>query len=265
MASPRPSAVVRFREKIETSVTRLSAWSTANVPMMARMPTASGSSAATTLPNTTMSSRRVSGRAIDSALRKSDSTLVLTASLTIASPPAVTDSVPSSPDTCRASAAARSLATSSSPATRTSTSALSPPVLFSGGGLPSDQYETASATPGAEANRRVSACPAPTAAGVSTSPPSARTRSTRLGSPCWNCVSSTALAWDDSAPGSSNPPPTRFFATPPPNTPPAARAMAARTRTRRRRRTRMGARRESMAEPPQPGQKVNDVMLTTVK
>ena len=184
--------------------------------MMASTPTASGRSAATTLPNTTTSSSRVIGNAIISARCRSDSTRSLTAWFTTAGPPAVIVRAPWSPSTASVISTARSLTVSSSPANRTSTRAVSPLVLLSGGGLPSDQYDAAWSTPGSAASCAVRSAPAAAAAGLSTLPSAERASRTMSGWPWWKVVSMTSAARDDSDDGSSKPPPVSDETTPPP-------------------------------------------------
>src|SRR6266511_3968012 len=74
MASPSPSAVVRFSASTDTSVRPASSRSTSSVPTIAKPPTASGSAPATALENTTTSSTSVIGTAIISARARSRST-----------------------------------------------------------------------------------------------------------------------------------------------------------------------------------------------
>ena len=76
-------------EKIDTSVNCEITWRIANVPMIEKMPTASGSSAATIEPNTQISSTSVIGIAIISASRRSSSMVRVTSALTTARPPAL--------------------------------------------------------------------------------------------------------------------------------------------------------------------------------
>ena len=71
MASARPIATVRFIAKIDTSVTNVMARSTAIDPRIAKPPTASGSAAAITPPNTQTSTRKLSGMAMDSIVSRS--------------------------------------------------------------------------------------------------------------------------------------------------------------------------------------------------
>ncbi len=97
MASPSPSAVVRFWAKTETSVNSVRPRSTALVPRMATMPTPSGSSAATALPKTMMSRTRVTGRAITSARSRSSWMVVVTSRWTATGPPRETRTGPCSP------------------------------------------------------------------------------------------------------------------------------------------------------------------------
>ncbi len=73
MASPRPSAVTRLIEKIETSVKVATTQRVKNVPSTATAPTSSGSPAATRPPKTSTSSTSVIGTATDSARARSPS------------------------------------------------------------------------------------------------------------------------------------------------------------------------------------------------
>ena len=77
--------------------------------------------------------------------------------------------------------------------------------------------------------------PVSAVAGSSTSPPSAVTRMTTLGSPVSKICSSAAAACADSASGSSNPPPVSSWATPPPSHPamPTNTSVVAKTHHRR--------------------------------
>lgn len=92
-----PSAVVRFKAKTLTSVTRTSAPRVAKVPTMDTPPTSSGSRPATTLPKTSSSSTRVSGTARDSALARSFVTLPFTSTLPCSGPPVATSAGPRLP------------------------------------------------------------------------------------------------------------------------------------------------------------------------
>ena len=71
MASARPIAMVRFIAKIETSVTKVMARSTAMDPRIANPPTAIGSAAAIRPPNTQTSTTKHSGIAMDSMVNRS--------------------------------------------------------------------------------------------------------------------------------------------------------------------------------------------------
>ncbi len=82
--------MVRLIAKMETSVTLPRTKSSANVPMMAMIPIASGSRAATMLPKTSRSSTRVSGTAMASARTRSSPDCVPISLFTAAPPPAWT-------------------------------------------------------------------------------------------------------------------------------------------------------------------------------
>ena len=97
MASPRPSAVVRFWAKTETSVNSVMPRSTALVPRMATMPTPSGSSAAIALPKTMTSSTSVTGRAMSSARRRSSWMMLCISCRTATGPPTETSTGPCVP------------------------------------------------------------------------------------------------------------------------------------------------------------------------
>ncbi len=71
MASARPIATVRFSAKIETSVTMVNPRSTASDPRIANPPTASGSAAASSPPNTHTKTTKLSGIAMDSIINRS--------------------------------------------------------------------------------------------------------------------------------------------------------------------------------------------------
>ena len=64
-------ATVRFSAKIDTSVTKVMACSTAIDPRIAKAPTATGSAAASSPPNTHTSTRKLSGIAMDSISSRS--------------------------------------------------------------------------------------------------------------------------------------------------------------------------------------------------
>lgn len=80
-----------------TSVTSVSARSTANVPSTATPPMASGSSAATALPKTRTSRTAVTGTATDSARVRSCSIRSLISRYTWAVPPTRTVNGPNRP------------------------------------------------------------------------------------------------------------------------------------------------------------------------
>ncbi len=71
MANARPIATERFSAKIDTSVTSVTARSTAIDPRIANPPTANGSAAAIRPPNTHTSTRKLSGMAMDSIISRS--------------------------------------------------------------------------------------------------------------------------------------------------------------------------------------------------
>ena len=71
MASASPMAVVRLRAKTDTSAKSVKPRSTAVVPMIAKTPIASGSTAAVRPPNTQMRSRKLIGIATASATNRS--------------------------------------------------------------------------------------------------------------------------------------------------------------------------------------------------
>ena len=73
MASASPIAIDRFRAKIDTSVTIVNARSTAIEPRIANAPTARGSAAASSPPNTQTSTTKLSGIAIASMRNRSRS------------------------------------------------------------------------------------------------------------------------------------------------------------------------------------------------
>ena len=78
MASASPIATVRFSAKIDTSVTSVTARSTAIEPRIANPPTANGRAAASRPPNTHTSTTKLSGMAIDSIISRSFSLCPLT-------------------------------------------------------------------------------------------------------------------------------------------------------------------------------------------
>ncbi len=71
MANASPSARVKFNANTDTSVANVIARSTAIEPMIANMPTANGSSAASSPPKTQTSSRKLRGTAMVSITNKS--------------------------------------------------------------------------------------------------------------------------------------------------------------------------------------------------
>ncbi len=71
MASAKPIAMDRLSAKMETSVTSVTARSTAIEPRIANPPTASGSAAASNPPNTQTSTTKLSGIAMDSIFSRS--------------------------------------------------------------------------------------------------------------------------------------------------------------------------------------------------
>ena len=71
MASARPMAMIRFSAKIDTSVNEASARIIAIEPTIANPPTASGTAAASTPPNTQTRTRKLSGSAIASMVSRS--------------------------------------------------------------------------------------------------------------------------------------------------------------------------------------------------
>jgi hypothetical protein len=71
MASASPIAMVRFIAKIDTSVTNVTARSTAIDPRIANAPTASGSAAAISPPNTQTRTTKLSGMAMASIINRS--------------------------------------------------------------------------------------------------------------------------------------------------------------------------------------------------
>ena len=73
MARPRPRAVTRLIEKIDTSVNKVTIHSVKKVPSTETAPTSRGRPAATRPPKTTTSSITTSGTASDSAVARSDS------------------------------------------------------------------------------------------------------------------------------------------------------------------------------------------------
>ncbi len=128
MPRPSPSAVVRLIAKMETSVTDPSRNNSAKVPTMASPPTASGSNAATTLPNANTSSTMVSGTAIASAMARLRVTWWFTSLLMPAFPPASTVTGPRSPASRATRSLERVMIWASSPAMWPSTKACVPSV-----------------------------------------------------------------------------------------------------------------------------------------
>ena len=90
MASARPSAVVRFSAKIETSVPSATNRNTAIEPTIANAPTATGTAAASSPLNTHTSTRKLSGSAMASITTTSRWVWALIWEYTIAEPPART-------------------------------------------------------------------------------------------------------------------------------------------------------------------------------
>ena len=83
-------AVVRLSAKMETSVAKEIARSTASAPRIAMPPTATGSAAANRPPNTQTNTKKLSGIAIDSINTRSCCDWSVICTLTIAIPPART-------------------------------------------------------------------------------------------------------------------------------------------------------------------------------
>src|SRR5262245_30546899 len=220
-------------------------------------PMTSGSEAATTLPNTRISSTSVIGSAMVSARSRSSSMVSPTSWYTSAKPPTSTSTAAAPPPAqCSyrgASSVTRSSTWSSVPSTLATTRARLPLSLRSGGAFPSDQYDTTSATPGSDASWSVRAWPAVTTAGSSTSPFWAVTSSNRLGTPVSNRSASALSARSDSEDGSSKPPDVRWSATPPPRAPASANMRIATTTTARAWFVDSRANRVSMVRPPSAG------------
>ena len=148
----------------------------------ASTPTASGSDAATTLPNTKMSRSSVIGKAIDSAVAQValDRVADLAEDLGEAADADV-EHVGVHAVLGRAAARTRSSHSSCVPLMLARTSAFVPSLLRSGGGEPSDQYDTACSMEPSLARLTVRAMPAAATAGSSTVPCLAVTSSRKLG------------------------------------------------------------------------------------
>ncbi len=195
MPNARPSPVVRLIANTDTSVTSAITASTPNVPRIASMPMASGSSAATRLPNARTSRTRMIGTAMLSATARSRPTCSGMSSPMISGPPTVTSSPSYAP-------AYRSLTAVASPA-RSATIRACVPSVDTMDGAPVCQYDTTCDSAGSASISAVSAEPA--AAASSTDRPRAETTNTRSASPS-KCSSITSAASVESAPGSLKPP-----------------------------------------------------------
>ena len=160
MARPRPIAVVRLRAKIETSVTSARTRSTRNVPTTESAPMARGSRAATTLRKMNSSRSSVIGRAISSARTRSCSMVVPTSAEDLGE---AADADGGAVDRARGTARPAPRRGHGSDrrhrSIRATTSARLLSSLRSGGGEPSDQYDTTSSTPGSAASRSVRSRP----------------------------------------------------------------------------------------------------------
>ena len=132
-------AVARLREKIETWVRLAITRRAKKLPRMVSTPRASGSEAATPLPNTRINSTRVTGIAMNSAVLRSDSIWVPTCRNTSAKPPTRTETTGSSSFRVGESSLMRSRTWSSFPPIRASTRAWRASCERSGGGDPSVQ------------------------------------------------------------------------------------------------------------------------------
>ena len=139
MASPRPSAVTRLIEKIDTSVNCVMMNSVRNVPNTDTAPTASGSEAATSPPKTSTNNTSVMGTAIDSAVARSPWIVSEICWNTGAWPPADTVIGPCLPVTASTISLAEVPIEFSVPVILATMMALVPSTDRSGGTLPSDQ------------------------------------------------------------------------------------------------------------------------------
>jgi hypothetical protein len=211
MASPRPSAVVRLSEKIETSVNVLTARSVAKVAVTAAAATKRGRRAERNPRNTINSARNVNGAASSSALRRSFSAWSPVWRFTSASPPtpARRRSVWRVKRGERRSVVRRTA--SSSPEMRPRTSASVPSSLRNGAGCPTVQYEKARSTPGCRASSCVSSTPAARISSESTAlvrgaAPFTVMSTTKFGVPPSNCSVRTRRPTSKSDFGATNPP-----------------------------------------------------------
>ena len=136
--------MTRLMEKTDTSVTAVTSHSTKKAPSTASIPTPTGSRAATTPPNTMMSSTRVMGMATLSARARSLSMVSPTWLKISTEPPTSTVTGPRSPANASSRPSPATCHSSCSPARRPTTRAAEPSSLRRGGGEPSDQYDTTS-------------------------------------------------------------------------------------------------------------------------
>ncbi len=206
--------------------------------MIAIVPTASGSSAATTLPKATTSNTRITGTAMLSANARSAPTCSLMSSSATAGPPTVTCTAPASP-------LYRSAIEAESPSAMFATTNACVPSTDFIDGAPVSQYEATCESSGSAASRSDSATPESAAGPSSTVPVSARTTKTRSDSPPNLCSSSSAAAVDSAA-GSSKPPVCSFSKAPIPTNATAARTTTQAASTSRARRTTKTANRSNM-------------------